>query len=86
MAKHGILYDDVYNFDETRFMMGIIYAGIQGVNALGWAIPPFTSLAAKYHLAGLYTETNLPDDWHIAIIDNGWTTNEVGLDWIKHID
>jgi len=28
MAKHGILYDDVYNFDETGFMMGIIYAGM----------------------------------------------------------
>jgi hypothetical protein len=24
---------------------------IQGVNALGWAIPPFIILAAQYHLA-----------------------------------
>ena len=110
-AKHGILDDDVYNFDETGFMMGIICAGmvvttsdggskaklaqpgnrewatvIQGVNALGWAIPPFIILATKYHLASWYTETNLPDDWHIAITDNGWTTNKVGLEWIKHFD
>jgi hypothetical protein len=57
---------------------------IQGVNALGWAIPPFIILAAKYHLANWYTECNLPADWRIATTDNGWTTNEVGLDWIKH--
>jgi hypothetical protein len=59
---------------------------IQGVNALGWAIPPFIILAAQYHLANWYTECNLPADWRIATTDNGWTTNAVGLDWIKHFD
>jgi hypothetical protein len=110
-AKYGIVDDDIYNFDETGFMMGIICAGmvvttsdgrskaklaqpgnrewatvIQGVNALGWAIPPFIILAAQYHLANWYTECNLPADWRIATTDNGWTTNAVGLDWIKHFD
>jgi hypothetical protein len=75
-GKYGIVDDDIYNFDETGFMMGIIFAGIvvttsdgrgkaklaqlsnrewatviQGVNALGWTIPPFIILAAQYHLA-----------------------------------
>ncbi|RKK06667.1 hypothetical protein BFJ65_g18565 [Fusarium oxysporum f. sp. cepae] len=59
---------------------------IQGVNAQGWAIPPFIILAAQYHLANWYTESNLPADWMITTTDNGWTTNEVGLDWIKHFD
>ena len=70
-AKYGIVDEDTYNFDETGFMMGIIFAGmvvttsdglgkaklaqpgnrewatvIQGVNAQGWAIPPFIILAA----------------------------------------
>ena len=27
-AKYGIVEDDIYNFDETGFMMGIIFAGI----------------------------------------------------------
>ena len=27
-AKHGILDDDTYNFDETGFMMGIIHMGM----------------------------------------------------------
>ncbi|KAG6989111.1 hypothetical protein FocnCong_v021118 [Fusarium oxysporum f. sp. conglutinans] len=77
-AKYGILDEDTYNFDETGFMMGIIFACmvvttsdgrgkaklaqpvnrewatvIQGVNAQGWAIPPFIILAAQYHLAKL---------------------------------
>jgi len=59
---------------------------IQGVSALGWAIPPFIILAAQYHLANWYRECNLPADWRIATTDNGWTTNDVGLDWIKHFD
>jgi len=110
-VKHGILNDDIYNFDETGFMMGIIFAGmvvttsegrtkaklaqpgnrewatvIQGVNACGWAIPPFIILAAKYHLSAWYEGTDLPADWVIATTDNGWTTNEIGLEWIKHFN
>jgi hypothetical protein len=110
-TKYGILDDDTYNFDETGFMMGIIFPGmvvttsdscgkaklaqpgnrewatvIQGVNSTGWAIPPFIILAAQYHLANWYTECNLPADWVITTTDNGWTTNEVGLDWIKHFN
>lgn len=75
-TKYRILDDDIFNFDETGFMMGVIFLGmvvttsdscgkaelaqpgnrewaivIQGVNALGWAIPPFVILAAQYHLA-----------------------------------
>ena len=76
-VKYGILDDDLYNFNETGFIMGIIIATmvvttsdgrssrakqaqpgnrewatvIQGVNALGWAIPPFIILAGQYHLA-----------------------------------
>jgi hypothetical protein len=43
-------------------------------------------LATQYHLANWYTEYDLPADWRIATTDNGWTTNAVGLDWIKHFD
>jgi hypothetical protein len=110
-AKYGILDDDLYNFDETGFMMGIIFPGmvvttsegrtkakltqpgnrewstvIQGISATGWAIPPFIILAAQYHLENWYRQCDLPADWRIATTDNGWTTNEVGLDWIKHFD
>ena len=111
MAKYGILEDDTYNFDETGFMMGIIFPGmvvttsdglgrakliqpgnrewatvIQAVSSYGYAIPPFIILAAQYHLANWYQECDLPATWRIATTDNGWTNNEVGLDFIKHFN
>jgi hypothetical protein len=59
---------------------------IQAINAEGWAIPPFIIGAGQYHLATWYRESNLPDDWAIATSPNGWTDNELGLEWLKHFD
>ncbi len=59
---------------------------IGAVSAQGWALPPYIILAAKYHQATWYDETGIPRDWPIDKTDNGWTNNEVGLDWIKHFD
>ncbi|KAJ8113305.1 hypothetical protein OPT61_g4535 [Boeremia exigua] len=92
-AKYGIPDDDVHNFNKTGFMMGQISTGavvtaserrgrlktvqpgnwewvtvIQGINAKGWAIPPFIIFKARHHLTGC------------------WTTNELGLEWLKHFD
>ena len=85
--------DDIYNFDETGFMMGIIFAGmvvttsdgrgkaklaqpgnrewatvIQGVNALGWAIPPFIILAAQYHLAQIWRSCRMERRMWIMVL------------------
>ncbi|KAF4456192.1 hypothetical protein F53441_1609 [Fusarium austroafricanum] len=104
-------FHDIWNFDETGFMMGLIMAGmavtgserqgrpksvqpgnwewitvIQAINAEGWAIPPFIIAAGQYHLATWYRESNLPDDWAMATSPNGWTDNEIGLEWLKHFD
>ncbi|OBS17615.1 hypothetical protein FPOA_11933 [Fusarium poae] len=111
IAKYGIRSDDIWNFDETGFMMGVIMAGmavtgserqgrpksvqpgnrewitvIQAINAEGRAIPPFIIGAGQYHLANWYRESNLPADWVIATSQNGWTNNELGLEWLKHFD
>ncbi|EFQ90857.1 hypothetical protein PTT_12453 [Pyrenophora teres f. teres 0-1] len=59
---------------------------IQGINATGWAIPPFIIFKGRYHLSALYKEDNLPQDWVIAVSENGWTTNELGLQWLKYFD
>jgi hypothetical protein len=59
---------------------------IQGVNARGWAIPPFIILAGQHHLTNWYQESNLPATWRIATTENGWTTNEKGMDWIRHFN
>ncbi|RKL07307.1 hypothetical protein BFJ70_g16897, partial [Fusarium oxysporum] len=111
IAKYGIRPDEIYNFDETGFMMGVIASGmvvtgaerrgrpksvqpgnrewitvIQATNAEGQAIPPFIIGAGQYHLANWYRESSLPGDWAIATSPNGWTDNEIGLEWLKHFD
>lgn len=59
---------------------------IQGINAMGWPIPPFIILKGKYHLSAWYKEKDLPYNWVIAVSENGWTTNKLGLQWLKHFD
>jgi hypothetical protein len=59
---------------------------VQGINAMGWAIPPFIIFQGKHHLSAWYKESSLPHDWVIAVSENGWTTNELGLQWLKHFD
>ncbi|KAJ0129330.1 Uncharacterized protein HZ326_27568 [Fusarium oxysporum f. sp. albedinis] len=59
---------------------------IQAINAEGWPIPPFIIGAGQYHLAHWYRDSNLPDEWAIATSPNGWTDNELGLEWLKHFD
>ncbi|SCO92506.1 uncharacterized protein FRV6_16634 [Fusarium oxysporum] len=111
IAKYGIRSDDIYNFDETGFIIGMIASGmvvtgaerrgrpksvqpgsrewitvIQAINAEGQAIPPFIIGAGQYHLANWYRESNLPGDWATATSQNGWTDNEIGLEWLKHFD
>ncbi|KAL0940508.1 transposase [Colletotrichum truncatum] len=96
IAKYGIADADIYNFDETGFMMGVIASGmpgnrewvtvIQAINSQGESIPPYIIVAGQYHLSSWYIETSLPGDWAIATSENGWTTNERGIDWIRHFD
>jgi hypothetical protein len=110
-AKYGIQDEDIYNFDETGFMMGQISTRavvtgserrgrpkavqqgnrewttvIQGINATGWAIPPFIIFQGKHHLSSWYKDEDLPRDWVIRVSENGWTSNEIGLQWLKHFD
>jgi hypothetical protein len=48
---------------------------IQGINATGWAIPPFIIFKGRHHLSAWYKEENMPQDWVIAVSKIGWTTN-----------
>jgi DDE superfamily endonuclease len=59
---------------------------IQGINSQGWAIPPFIVVQGRNHLSSWYENANLPPNWRISLSQNGWTTNEIGLQWIKHFD
>lgn len=53
---------------------------------MGWVIPPFVIFQGKTHLSALYKEEDIPHDWVIAVSENGWTTNKLGLQWLKHFD
>jgi hypothetical protein len=57
---------------------------IEGICAAGWSIPPFIILAGKLHQAGWYT--GLPAGWVLAVSDNGWTTDQLGLAWLEHFN
>ncbi|KAF4416016.1 Tigger transposable element-derived 6 [Fusarium acutatum] len=59
---------------------------IQAINAEGQAIEPFIIGAGQYHLANWYQEATLPDCWVIATSQDGWTDNQLGLEWLKHFD
>ncbi|GKU14150.1 unnamed protein product [Fusarium langsethiae] len=111
IAKYGIHTDDIWNFDETGFMMGMIATGkvvtsakrrgrpksiqpgnrewvtvIEAVSAEGQSIPPFIIVKGKKYLRSWYEGSTLPVDWAIALSENGWTNNQLGLDWLKHFN
>jgi hypothetical protein len=41
-------------------------------------------LSGKLHQASWYRD--LPNDWVVAVSDNGWTTDELGVEWVKHFN
>lgn len=47
-------------------------------------IPPFIIFAGQYHLSAWYKDNNILYNWAFAVSDNGWTTNELGVEWLKH--
>jgi hypothetical protein len=59
---------------------------MQGINATAWAIPPFIILKAHHHLSSWYKDGNIPQDWVVGVSEYGWTTNELGLAWLKHFN
>jgi hypothetical protein len=58
---------------------------IAAINAAGWSVPLFLIFAGQYHLSAWYEE-DIPRDWAIAVSDNGWTNNELGVEWLKHFN
>lgn len=111
IAKYSICEADIYNFDETGFMMGVISTGIvvtssdgraqakkiqpgnrewvtvvQAVNSVGYAVPPYIIVAGKNHLDSWYDEVEFPPRWRTSVSQNGWITNELAIDWIRHFE
>lgn len=56
---------------------------IECISAAGWALPPTVIFKGKNFQKGWFD--NLSSGWCIAISNNGWTTDEIGLvDWLKN--
>jgi hypothetical protein len=108
VQKYGIADEDIYNFDETGFQMGVIgtakvltsseRAGkpflkqpgnrewvtvIEAANSSGWILPPMIIFQGKVHQSPWFRA--IPPDWAIGVSQNGWITNELGIQWIREI-
>jgi hypothetical protein len=108
--KYGIHKDDIYNFDETGFAMGLTatakvvtraeYYGrrsllqpgnrewvtaIECTGASGYSLPPMVIFKAKLFTKGWAQELKLPGDWQFQVSPNGWTSDEIGLCWLKKV-
>jgi hypothetical protein len=58
---------------------------IQGACADGSTVPPFLVLKGKeFNHAWFYQ--GLPSTWTFTVSQNGWTTDQIGLQWIQHFE
>lgn len=98
-AKYGVDDANIYNFDETRFLMGIINlhmvvshadrewaATIVCINGESVTLPAFFVLQGRVHLPSWYTEIGLPSDWVIKTINSRWKDNNIALELLKHFN
>jgi hypothetical protein len=108
ILTYGIDPDDIYNFDETGFAMGLITTAkvisrrdvygrrsllqpgnrawvtvIECINASGWALPPCVIFKGKVFVESWFD--GLPEDWRLEVSPNGWTSDEIGLRWLKKL-
>jgi hypothetical protein len=56
---------------------------IESINAAGWVLPPIIILKGVMHQKSWYEA--VPSDWTIGVSENGWTTDESGLAWLKEV-
>jgi len=57
---------------------------IESINCQGWALPATVIFQGRMHQASWYA-SGVPEDWHIAMSENGWTSNDLGLHWLKEV-
>ena len=56
---------------------------IIAINASGWALPAQIIFAAAKHQSIWYHE--LPEDYTISVSKNGWTTDQLGVEWLQKV-
>jgi hypothetical protein len=111
IEKWGIVSDDIFNFDESGFAMGIgatqkiitsaeyhgkralLQAGnrewvtiIECIRASGSMMPPLFIFKGKKFPEHLRPYLLLNQEGaRLTMSENGWTTNTIGLWWLKHL-
>jgi len=56
---------------------------IVAINAMGWSLPPQIIFAAVNHQSLWYYD--LPGDYVLSVSKNGWTTDELGIEWLQKV-
>jgi hypothetical protein len=67
---------------------GVLQAGnrewvtvIESICASGRVLPPYMIFKGKNFMARWFD--NLPKQWALNVSPQGWTSNEIGLDWLQ---
>ncbi len=58
---------------------------IETIGARGSLIPPLVIFEAVMHQAAWYQNDIIPLDWLIGVGENGLTTDEIGLHWLRNV-
>ena len=58
---------------------------VEAINSYGWALPPMVIFAGKTHRTTWYENNQIPLEWSIAVSDNGWTNDKLGLEWLQKV-
>ncbi|OJJ94592.1 hypothetical protein ASPACDRAFT_128242 [Aspergillus aculeatus ATCC 16872] len=56
---------------------------IVAISASGTVLPPQIIFAAQNHQSIWYEVC--PRSYHLSVSENGWTTNELGFDWLQNV-
>jgi hypothetical protein len=57
---------------------------IECISSTGFAVPPCIIFKGRVHIKGWFEELGLPGDWRIEVSPNSWTTDDIGLRWLKN--
>ncbi|KAF7568168.1 hypothetical protein PtrM4_127810 [Pyrenophora tritici-repentis] len=69
--------------EKTKAKLGICDEDVYNFDEAGFIMGKITT--QLYYLSAWYEEDILRD-WAIAVSDNGWTNNELGVEWLKHFN
>ncbi|SPO28368.1 uncharacterized protein UTRI_04765 [Ustilago trichophora] len=109
IAEYNIVPQNIYNMDETGFLIGQSQACsiiipkedgkrrrfrshpgtretitvIECIGARGTPPLPMVIYRGKNHIQGWYRDHLEAKDWTFATSPNGWTDNDLGLEWLK---